>query len=116
MTRMSAASIKRRRGSYIQDRPREGTKLRACYDKAMTGQWFTLDGQNKSNVINLRTWYELEIISERDPASLSRTKPTYRYKCVGVWVGADLRSLEDVEVALENSVLRDPEGVQDGLR
>ncbi len=107
--RTSAASIKSRgSGSPLRTEPREGTKLRHWYDIAMKGHWFSIqslkDGERKGIRDQLRDRYELELIRKPDPADTRGSSNTHQlYKCIGVWDGDHLRSLEDVEVAIEHT-------------
>lgn len=104
--RTSAHSIKAN-GSQIQDKPREGSIIRGVYDKAITGEWFDLIGveaKNRTSVLEaLRSSYELEFISRSHPNRQPHQRALRQFKCVGMWHGADLRSLEDVQVALEHT-------------
>lgn len=97
--RASAHSIKGRgKGCAIQQEPREGTDLRKAYDRAITGEWFTLEGiKNRHSITMLRLNYELEFKIERGYLD---KRPT-RYKCIGRWQGADLKSILEVEEAIE---------------
>lgn len=107
--RTSAASIKSRgSGSPLQTEPREGTKLRHWYDIAIKGHWFSIqslkDGERKGIRDQLRDRYELELIRKPDPTSPKQGNSAIQlYKCIGVWDGDHLRSLEDVEVAIEHT-------------
>lgn len=106
--RTSAHTIKKRgQGASIRSEPQEGTRLRKYFDLAMTGDWFDLQHlppNIRGGILpQLRISYELEFIHR----SHSTDTPPYRsfrqYKCIGRWIGADLRSLEDVEVALNHT-------------
>lgn len=107
--RMSANSIKRKgKGIQPQQRPTPGTNLGIAYDRAMTGDWFNWDGLCKSSNHGLKLQlegYNLEFVSKHDPESGHGNKRLF--KCVGIWVGADLQTLDHVREAIENSVLRD---------
>jgi len=101
--RISAGSIKKK--TKLQDKPREGSKLRVAYDRALTGEPFNLrdlDNTHKSLKRQLQE-YNLEFVTEPDPSGPNRRQ----YRCIGIWIGVDLRTLDEVEVALNNSVLRD---------
>lgn len=96
--RTTAGNIKKNSRGSVQEKPREGSKLRILYDRAMTGDWFIVSDiylTNKYNMINqLRLFYELEIIDQR------RFRKPSLYKCIGRWDGTTLRSIEDVKEAL----------------
>ena len=112
MSRLSASQIKGR--SFKQDKPREGSRLREYYDRLLQGEAINFPGINDSNkrtILSQLKDYDLEISSIPDPTSHSPTRPRVLYKCVGIWVGDHLQSVADVEVAIENSVLRDNEGL-----
>jgi hypothetical protein len=104
--RLSAGSIK---GNHQlkQSKPREGSKLRGYYDRLVQGEAINFPGlkeTNRKGIIRQLRDYDLEIITIRDPASTSRTRPTVLYKCIGIWAGDTLQSIEDVEVALDNTL------------
>lgn len=99
MSRVSADTIKRKVGRPKRSFPTPGTSLHAAYLKALSGDWFSLRNYTKGTTtmrLQLED-YGLEIISRPDP-----TGPTtsLEYRCVGVWIGADLKTLDDVKVAL----------------
>lgn len=106
MTRLSAGTIK---GNHQrkQSMPREGSKLREYYDLLVQGEAVSLKhiiNNARSGIINQLRDYDLEIISIRDPATTSSRAPHVLYKCIGIWDGDTLQSIEDVEVALDNTV------------
>lgn len=101
--RTSAGSIKRTQvGSPLQEKPREGTKLRALYDLAITGRWFSLEeigAKAAGNMLkNLSLFYELEIVARR------RAKKSSLYRCSGIWNGTELHTIADVEQAIEHTL------------
>lgn len=104
--RLSAGGIK---GNHQrkQSKPREGSRLRGFYDRLVQGEAINFPGISHSNrrtILDQLKDYDLEIITIRDPASTSRTVPHVLYKCIGIWDGDTLQSIEDVEVALDNTV------------
>ena len=104
--RFTASSIKRNgKGTQLQEKPREGTKTRKVYDEFMTGDWvsFPVHKNNARLLEQLRDYYGLEIRSKEGPRvpNSGRGRPASIYKCIGIWDGADLRSLQDVEVAID---------------
>ena len=125
MPPISAHSIKSSgRGLQPQQKPREGSKLRIAYDRAMTGDWFhirDMTGTTNSLIRQLMD-YNLEFIRKPDETTAFTTNrggtlvPGRLYKCIGIWDGSELKTLDDVEVALDNTVMRDDKGLSDGLR
>ncbi len=106
MGRLSAGLIK---GNHQrkQSMPREGSRLREYYDCLVRGEAISfkhVTGNIRSGIINQLRDYDLEIISIRDPATTSTRAPHVLYKCIGIWDGDTLQSVEDVEVALDNTV------------
>ena len=99
LMRISANSIKgRKAGLALQDKPREGTKLRALYDRALKGEWFTafdLYPTNLYNALNsLKTYYDLEL-------QWTTRKGITKILCKGIWEKDGLRSIQQVEEAIE---------------
>lgn len=121
MARTSANSVKRKVNSPLQDKPREGTNLRTAYDRLMTGKPIKLDDIYPTNesrtsaTQQLRETYELELRTVRDE-TIDRTvgASIKLWQCIGMWDGFDYRTVEDVQVALDNSVLRTNKGVNGG--
>lgn len=97
--RVTAAQILGKKSPSPQDKPREGTKLREIYDRAMTGNWFIIADIAQKNIPNtlaqLTIGYELEFESKRGYRSPSK------YRCIGKWDGADFKSIEEVREAIE---------------
>ena len=106
--RTSAHSIKSNgSGSQIRAYPREGTIIRPYFDLAMKGGWFEIEPDDperrKGIVRNLRQSYELELVTRKHPDNPHPVLGPRQYKCIGVWDGTILRSLQDVEVAINFS-------------
>lgn len=105
--RTSASSIKGMKQSRLQAKPREGSRLRKYYDRAVSGEWFDFVGETQTNRAGLlealRISYELEFISRAHPDRTPAQRALRQFKCIGMWHGVTLRSLEDVEVALEHT-------------
>lgn len=105
--RTSASSIKDKKQSRLQAKPREGSRLRKYYDRAVSGKWFDFNEETASSRTGvleaLRNSYELEFISRAHPDRTPAQRALRQFKCIGMWQGVDLRSLEDVKVALEHT-------------
>lgn len=104
--RLSAGTIK---GNHQrkQSKPREGSRLRWFYDRLAQGEAIDFPGisySNRRTILNQLKDYDLEIITVRNPATISSGAPNVLYKCIGIWDGDTLQSVEDVEVALDNTV------------
>lgn len=98
--RITAAQILGKNSPPTQEKPREGSRLREIYDRAMTGKWFIIadltKGKNISNTLaQLTIGYELEFESKRGYRSPSK------YRCIGKWDGADFKSITEVQEAIE---------------
>lgn len=105
--RTSASSIKGNKQSRLQAIPRKGSRLRKYYDRAVSGEWFDFNEETAAArtgiIVALRNSYELEFISRAHPDRAPAQRALRQFKCIGMWVGVTLRSLEDVEVALEHT-------------
>ena len=105
--RTSAHSIKTNgSGSRLRTFPRPGSRLAHYYALAMRGDWFSMselaEGGRRGVRDQLRDRYELELIRRPDPQSDRAGNAAHQqYKCIGVWDGTVLRSLEDVEVTID---------------
>lgn len=107
MSRVSADSIKRKVGRPKRSFPTPGTNLYAAYKRALGGNWFSLRDLTKGTTtmrLQLED-YGLEIVSRPDP-----TGPTtaIELRCVGVWIGTDLRTVDEVKVAM-GEILKEAE-------